>query len=275
MNIPSLDWKLLDAVILEIHNLKNPESLEDFVLHRMADFLGASFASWNIHDSNMRMTRVTSSRDYQERVAALIPTLNTNIHTNPTYDLFFEPAKPVVRYIATVERTRDHCSDEEYYATGFYKNVAKFLEIEDQLIMHVCVKGDYGIVLTFHNNQKFTDEQLLLASILRGHILARLYTITQKTDSHHENRLKIIAQLKNTLTDREFQTLKEVSVGKTSLQVADILNISSRTIDKHVAQILSKLGLNTRNHLIATYAPWLNDYPMRLTVGDSSAIVTR
>jgi DNA-binding NarL/FixJ family response regulator len=45
------------------------------------------------------------------------------------------------------------------------------------------------------------------------------------------------------LTEREKQILKMISLGKTSKQISEILNISQWTVDKHRANIKEKLGL--------------------------------
>ena len=48
------------------------------------------------------------------------------------------------------------------------------------------------------------------------------------------------------LTTREGEVLDWLSKGKTNRDIADILGLSPRTIDKHLEQIYSKLGVENR-----------------------------
>jgi DNA-binding CsgD family transcriptional regulator len=48
------------------------------------------------------------------------------------------------------------------------------------------------------------------------------------------------------LTDREREVLVLVAAGKTNGEIATILAISARTIQKHLEHIFQKLGVETR-----------------------------
>ncbi|MFE1947529.1 response regulator [Streptomyces massasporeus] len=52
-----------------------------------------------------------------------------------------------------------------------------------------------------------------------------------------------------TLTDREEEILKLVAEGHTSQQIADLLVISPKTVERHRANVLQKLGLKDRLEL--------------------------
>lgn len=48
------------------------------------------------------------------------------------------------------------------------------------------------------------------------------------------------------LTERELAVLKQVALGYTNREIADILSISDRTVSTHVSHILSKMGVDNR-----------------------------
>lgn len=50
----------------------------------------------------------------------------------------------------------------------------------------------------------------------------------------------------STLSARELEVLREVTSGKTNGEIATILNISEKTVEKHVGAILSKLQVSSR-----------------------------
>jgi DNA-binding NarL/FixJ family response regulator len=55
------------------------------------------------------------------------------------------------------------------------------------------------------------------------------------------------------LTARELHVLRLISTGRTNKQIAQELTLSERTIDRHVANILSKLDVRSRT-AATTYA---------------------
>ena len=48
------------------------------------------------------------------------------------------------------------------------------------------------------------------------------------------------------LTGREADVLYWVALGKTNRDVGEILNVSSRTVDKHLQHVFAKLNVETR-----------------------------
>lgn len=54
----------------------------------------------------------------------------------------------------------------------------------------------------------------------------------------------------DSLTSREIEVLKEVSVGNANKIIADKLSISEDTVKAHMKSILSKLGANDRTHAV-------------------------
>lgn len=61
------------------------------------------------------------------------------------------------------------------------------------------------------------------------------------------------------LSAREAEVLLWISRGKTSRDIADILNVSPRTVDKHIEQIYNKTGLSTRSTAAATASRLLQE----------------
>jgi DNA-binding NarL/FixJ family response regulator len=51
------------------------------------------------------------------------------------------------------------------------------------------------------------------------------------------------------LTPRELEVLKLIAEGHTSEEIADVLVISKKTVDRHRANILEKLGMRNRVEL--------------------------
>ncbi|MDX9887189.1 DNA-binding response regulator [Thauera sp.] len=60
--------------------------------------------------------------------------------------------------------------------------------------------------------------------------------------------------LPNPLTQREMDVLQWVACGKTNRDVAEILGMSPRTVNKHLEHIYEKLGVETRTAAVAQFA---------------------
>jgi LuxR family quorum sensing-dependent transcriptional regulator len=53
------------------------------------------------------------------------------------------------------------------------------------------------------------------------------------------------------LTPREREVLRWVARGKSSSNIAELLGISSRTVNEHVTSSVRKLNANNRTHAVA------------------------
>lgn len=62
------------------------------------------------------------------------------------------------------------------------------------------------------------------------------------------------ALLPSPLTQREMDVLEWVARGKTNRDVAEILGMSPRTVNKHLEHIYEKLGVETRTAAVAQFA---------------------
>jgi DNA-binding NarL/FixJ family response regulator len=58
------------------------------------------------------------------------------------------------------------------------------------------------------------------------------------------------------LSDRELQVLELVAAGMTNEDIADNLEISKRTVDNHVSNILRKTGTENRVALVLWALQW-------------------
>lgn len=60
-----------------------------------------------------------------------------------------------------------------------------------------------------------------------------------------------------TLTDREFEVFRLIGAGKTAKQIAQELNLSSKTVDAHRGHIKEKLGIQDVTSLVSYAARWV------------------
>jgi LuxR family quorum sensing-dependent transcriptional regulator len=87
------------------------------------------------------------------------------------------------------------------------------------------------------------DAKLESRSIQLLHLLA-LYSFD------HAQRVVGIAKPEANLTEREKEVLKWIACGKCADEVGEILNISRRTVEWHVGEVMQKLSAKTRTQAV-------------------------
>ena len=127
------------------------------------------------------------------------------------------------------------------------------------------------IALTFHSSEEYILEafksgadgyclkkdshaELLTAikSILSGKSYISPAISSKVMEGYLEGRKKLKKKTSwETLTQREKEVLKLVGEGYSSIEIGDILCISSKTVDKHRSNIMNKLNLHSAAALTA------------------------
>ncbi len=116
-----------------------------------------------------------------------------------------------------------------------------------QYLCHAMAAGADGYVL-----KEDSDSELLIAidTVLKGNYF--ISPVLAKELSNEE--IVACRDKKNvpadSLTPRERQILKLVAEGKTSRDIAELLSISTRTVEHHRANLLKKININNTAELI-------------------------
>lgn len=143
---------------------------------------------------------------------------------------------PLVRYHAYqggrgTQRISDSLPIEQFRRSALYNDYYRRIRIDHAMALPIYVRD--GVLVSFVLNRtrrNFTDRERALLDVLRPH-LARVY--------QRLNRL-------GGLTAREAEVLRWVAAGKSDVQIAAILHISARTVQKHLQHSYEKLGVESR-----------------------------
>lgn len=143
---------------------------------------------------------------------------------------------PLVRYHAYqggrgTQRISDSLPIEQFRRSALYNDYYRRIRIDHAMALPIYVRD--GVLVSFVLNRtrrNFTDRERALFDVLRPH-LARVY--------QRLNRL-------GGLTAREAEVLRWVAAGKSDAQIAAILHISARTVQKHLQHSYEKLGVESR-----------------------------
>ena len=99
----------------------------------------------------------------------------------------------------------------------------------------------------------FTETERTVLGLLRGPLMAGLLRARNRQLAH--SALNTRPASLAALTDREIQVLELVALGRTNAAIAHALDVSPRTIAKHLEHIYRKLGVASRAAAAARSAP--------------------
>ncbi|MSR40689.1 MAG: response regulator transcription factor [Phycisphaerales bacterium] len=118
---------------------------------------------------------------------------------------------------------------------------------QDRAIEQALKVGALGFMLKSDNTNLLPDA---IRAVARGEqyfspsVLARV-----NGDPGAFRRKKISGTKSDTLSDREVEVLRYVGRGFAKKQIADMLGISVKTVDKHVTSVMEKLDIHDRVEL--------------------------
>ena len=143
--------------------------------------------------------------------------------------------------VAVTRRIEDLLPGNAFKRTPLFNDYYRAIRIDH--VMAVPIHVDRHILVSFVVNRSkrgFSDRDRERVEVIRPH-LGHLYRLSARTARNDSTPTEIEA-----LTARERDVLEWLGAGKTDKDIAAILTISPRTVQKHLQRIYEKLGVETR-----------------------------
>jgi DNA-binding CsgD family transcriptional regulator len=198
------------------------------------------------------------------------------------FDQFFFD-HPLVRFHSQnhdggTHRISDALSRSAFERSPLYNEYYRFIGIEHAVAVPLYVDGDTLVSFVLNRaDRDFDDDELALLEALRRP-LATLYRRAVATVDAAAALREFVSHLRDggapavaaapgaragaarmrgaipgALTQREHAVLDWVASGKTDAQVAQILGISPRTVQKHLEHVYAKLGVESRTAAVMRF----------------------
>jgi DNA-binding CsgD family transcriptional regulator len=236
-----------DAALLELigdtHQLLELEAFRQELLHAMRRAVPADWVSLNDVGPGSD-THVTVADP--EPPAHLVPLFAQYAHQNPLVSLH------VRTHDGRATRFSDLITREQLHELELYQHVYKPLGVEYQVAFTLPHRRDriLGVALS-RCDRDFRDAERDLLNRARPFLIqayrnAILYSAVLGEDDHRSlPRLQQLVALG--VTERQAEVLLMVATGASENDIAARLNISQRTVQKHLERCYRTLGVVTRS----------------------------
>ena len=147
----------------------------------------------------------------------------------------------------------DFLGRERFHRLGLYTDFFRHFPVEHQLAVTLPSPAPQVIGIALNRSSgEFTDADRDLLAVLRGPLITALERVTARDQARRalsagaDSKLAAADSALADLTERELRVLQLVALGRTNSAIAHLLDISPRTVAKHLQHIYGKLGVSSR-----------------------------
>ncbi|OAI57444.1 hypothetical protein AYO49_01980 [Verrucomicrobiaceae bacterium SCGC AG-212-N21] len=203
------------------------DDLRERLIHLwLPKLIDTDFAACNEFSGGVHQ-RVTSNISMEE-ISRVIEPFAALIHEHPCYG-------PQADQDVTLPlKISDFMTRRELHGLGLYQEVYKHIHTEFQMVMSLKPTRDDMVALVLSNSRRdYTERDRVVLALLQPALQRAYVTMRQR-------------RMLRSLSSRETDVLLWIAQAKTNKEIALILGISPRTVQKHLESIFTKLGVETR-----------------------------
>lgn len=239
MHVPLETLQRAVALVEELAELDDPARFAPLVLPGLAGLVGCDVLTYNEIGP---WSGQTSYADYPAGALdpATQPKFAAHVHEHPLINHYRSTGdgKPV--------KISDFLSKRRFHGLGLYAEFFRGIPTEHQIALSLAAPGSQVIGIALSRARRdFTETDRAVLSVLRAPLMAGLLRARSRQQARHALAMSAEGGLAD-LTDREVQILQLVAVGRTNGAIAHELDISSRTVAKHLEHAYRKLGVTSR-----------------------------
>ena len=140
----------------------------------------------------------------------------------------------------------DFLTQQRFHRLGLYAEFFRRIPVEHQMAVSMPGPGQGVIGVALNRARRdFSDDDRAVLSVLRAPLSAALLRARRRQQAGRVLTVIDRSGLAD-LTEREIQILRLVADGRTNASIAHALEVSPRTIAKHLEHIYRKLGVSSR-----------------------------
>jgi DNA-binding CsgD family transcriptional regulator len=175
---------------------------------------------------------------------------------------------------AVTKRISDLLPETEFQRTPLYGDYYRSIRIDHVMAVPIHVDRHYLVSFVLNRSKRnFSDRDRAYLELIRPHLgnVYRLSVAASRAEDAPASRENAACSIAHSaaLTAREREVLQWLGAGKTDRDIGAILNISPRTVHKHLQRIYEKLGVETRTAAVMRTLA-LRRQPIGNGIGDSN-----
>jgi DNA-binding CsgD family transcriptional regulator len=235
------------TLVDSLAEIDDPADFAQIVLPGLAVLVGCDVLTYNEIGPGPGQTRYV---DYPAGVLdpATRPVFEAYVHEHPLVNYYWASGsgEPVM--------ISDFLSQERFHRLGLYAEFFRGIPVEHQLAVGLPGRGKelIGIALS-RSRHDFSDQDRALLNVLHAPLTAALLR-ARRHQQARQARTAITDSGLADLTEREIQVLQLVADGRTNASIAHSLDVSPRTIAKHLEGVYRKLGVSSRAAAVSRMA---------------------
>jgi DNA-binding CsgD family transcriptional regulator len=213
--------------------LDDPGGFADLALPGLARLVGCDSLTFTVlgaEPGQVSVTRYPDGTSSPGREAAFA----AYVHEHPLVNHYRETGdeQPVM--------ISDFLSRRDFRRLNLYGEYFRWIPVEYQMGFGLPVEGPEIIGIALNRAERdFTEDDRDLLNVIRLPLVTALQRARQRQ----------LADLAD-LTDREIRVLRLAALGRTNRAIARALDISPRTVAKHLEHIYRKLDVNSRTSAV-------------------------
>jgi DNA-binding CsgD family transcriptional regulator len=242
MDVPLQTLRRAVQLVDVLADLDDPGDFAELMLPQLARLVGCDVITYNEIGLEAGQVRYA---DYPcgIRDPALGEVFAAHVHEHPLVTYYRQSHDPGPAKIS------DFLSQRQFHSLGLYTDFYRTLAVEHQIAVALPTPGTQVVGVAFNRGRTdFSESDRAVLSALHGPLMAGL----ERARARHRARLALAAPHPASdaepsgLTDREAQILRLVAAGRTNMAIARTLDVSPRTVAKHLEHVYRKLGVTSR-----------------------------
>jgi DNA-binding CsgD family transcriptional regulator len=224
--------------VLDLAEMEHPAAFGERALPGLAQLVSCDHLTYN------ELGLTSDQMEYNSWPADMTPPVGLTVFAAHVHE------HPLVNYYRTTGdgqpiRISDFLGRERFHRLGLYAEFFRYFPVEHQLAIALPSQPPQVIGIALNRSSgDFSDADRDLLAVLRG----PMTTAMERARAREQARQALTAadsELAD-LTDRELRVLQLTAQGRTNGAIAHALDVSPRTVAKHLEHIYRKLGVSSR-----------------------------
>jgi DNA-binding CsgD family transcriptional regulator len=246
MYVPLTGLRHAVRLVDGLTELDDPEGFAGLALPGLARLVGCDNLSFTVLGAEAGQVSVIRHPDGISSPAN-VAAFAAYVHEHPLANHYRKTgdARPVM--------ISDFLSRQDFHRLNLYGEYFRWIPVEYQIAFGLPAAGSEIIGIALNRaGSDFTEDERDLLNVIRVPLMTALERARQRQRARESLAAATSGAFAGLadLTDREIRILRLAALGRTNSAIAHALDISPRTVAKHLENIYRKLDVNSRTSAV-------------------------